>query len=84
MYLAGRYGVGPDIQFLNRMAICFALCLIVMWIITVFRPLPKPVEFKQQSNLNLASSRGALVAGIIIVVITLLLYVVFSPIGVAR
>jgi SSS family solute:Na+ symporter len=84
MYLAGRYRIGPEIQFLNRMAICFGLCLLVMWVITLVRPLPQPVEFKRQSNLNLASSGGALVAGIIIVIITLTLYVIFSPIGVAR
>jgi len=84
MYLAGRYKIGPEIQFLNRMAICFGLCLAVMWIITMVRPLPQPIEFKKQSNLNLASSRGALVAGVIIVIITLIFYVIFSPIGLAK
>ncbi|HSW00700.1 MAG TPA: sodium/solute symporter [Sedimentisphaerales bacterium] len=84
MYLAGRYRIGPEIQFLNRMAICFGLCLAVMWVITMIRPLPKPIEFKKQSNLNLTSSKGALVAGIIIVIITLAFYVIFSPIGIAK
>jgi SSS family solute:Na+ symporter len=84
LYLAGRFRIGPEIQFLNRMAICFALCLIVMWVITFLRPLPRPIEFKLQSNLNLTSSRGALVAGIVIVIITLAFYVIFSPVGVAR
>ncbi len=84
MYLAGRYKIGPDIQFLNRMAICFGLCLVVMWIITMVRPLPQPIEFKKQSNLNLASSRGALVAGIVIVIVTLAFYVIFSPLGLAK
>lgn len=84
MYLAGRYRIGPEIQFLNRMAICFGLCLAVMLIITMLRPLPQPIEFKKQSNLNLASSKGALVAGILIVIITLAFYVIFSPIGIAK
>ncbi|MEN6576105.1 MAG: sodium/solute symporter [Phycisphaerales bacterium] len=84
MYLAGRYRIGPEIQFLNRMAICFGLCLVVMWIITMIRPLPQPIEFKKQSNLNLTSSRGALAAGIVIVIITLAFYVIFSPIGIAK
>lgn len=84
MYLAGRYKIGPDIQFLNRMAICFGLCLVVMWIITAVRPLPQAVEFKKQSNLNLASSRGALAAGLVIVIITLAFYVIFSPLVIAR
>ncbi len=84
MYLLGRYKIGPEIQFLNRMAICFGLCLLVMAIISVVRPLAQPVEFKRQSDLDLSSSNGAKVAGVIVVVITLILYVLFSPIGLAK
>jgi solute:Na+ symporter, SSS family len=71
-------------SFLNRMAICFALCLAVMALITYLRPLPQPIVFKLQTNLDLTSSRGALAAGIVIVIITLAFYVIFSPLGVAR
>jgi SSS family solute:Na+ symporter len=71
-------------NFLNRMAICFALCLVTMAIITILKPLPQPIVFKLQTNLNLTSSKGALVAGIIIVIVTLAFYVIFSPIGVAK
>ncbi len=71
-------------NFLNRMALCFALCLIVMAIITYLKPLPQPMEFKQQSALDLKSSKGAMFAGAIVVVITLALYVIFSPLGVAK
>lgn len=84
MYMLGRYKIGPEIQFLNRMAICFGLCLLVMAIITVVKPLAKPIEFRQRSNLNLRSSNGAKVAGIVVVVLTLILYVLFSPIGLAK
>jgi SSS family solute:Na+ symporter len=84
MYLAGKYKVGPDIQFLNRMAICFGLCLAVMAVITLLKPLPQPIEFKQQTKLDLRSSNGAKIAGIIVVAITLALYFLFSPIGLAR
>jgi len=84
MYLLGRYKIGPDIQFLNRMAICFGLCLVVMTIITLLKPLSQPVEFKQQSTLNLRSSNGAKVAGIVVIVITLVLYFLFSPIGLSK
>jgi len=84
MYLLGRYKIGPEIQFLNRMAICFGLCLLVMAIISLVRPLAQPVEFKRQSELNLSSSNGAKIAGVIVVVITLILYVLFSPIGFAK
>ncbi|NQT26763.1 sodium/solute symporter [candidate division KSB1 bacterium] len=82
------YGIlklaAPQIQFLNRMAICFALCLLVMGLITAIRPLPKPVEFKQQTNLNLETSKGALIVGLIVIALTLILYFIFSPLGLAK
>ncbi len=84
MYLMGRYKIGPDIQFLNRMAICFGLCLLVMAIISVLKPLPKPIVFEQKSKLDLRSSNGAKIAGIVVVIITLALYFLFSPIGLAK
>ena len=84
MYLMGRYKVGPDIQFLNRMAICFGLCIVVMTIITLLKPLAEPVVFKQNSTLDLRSSRGAKIAGIFVVVITVVLYFLFSPLGLAK
>ena len=84
MYLMGRYKIGPDIQFLNRMAICFGLCIVVMTIITLLKPLAEPIEFKQHSTLDLRSSSGAKIAGIFVVVITLVLYFLFSPIGLAK
>lgn len=83
MYLMGRYGLGPDIQFLNRMAICFGLCLLVMYVITMTKPLAQPIEFKTQSALDLTGSKGAKIAGAVVVIITLTLYVLFSPIGLA-
>ncbi len=84
MYLLGRYKIGPEIQFLNRMAICFGLCLLIMAIITAVKPLAEPIEFKQKTKLDLRSSNGAKVAGIVVVIITLILYVLFSPIGLAK
>lgn len=84
MYLMGQYKIGPDIQFLNRMAICFGLCLVVMTIITMLKPLAQAIEFKQQTKLDLRSSKGAMIGGVIVIVITLILYVLFSPIGLSR
>jgi SSS family solute:Na+ symporter len=84
MYLMGRYKIGPDIQFLNRMAICFGLCLLVMAVISVLKPLPEPIVFEQKSKLDLRSSNGAKVAGIVVIVITLTLYFLFSPIGLVK
>jgi len=50
----------------------------------LIRPLPQPVEFKQKASIELESSRTAKIAGIVVVAITLLLYVIFSPLGVAK
>jgi SSS family solute:Na+ symporter len=83
MYLLGRYKIIPEIQFLNRMAICFGLCLVVMYLIARARPLPQPIEFRQQSTLDLRSSKVAMVFGVLIILITIALYVLFSPIGLA-
>jgi SSS family solute:Na+ symporter len=82
------YGVlkvmAPNIQFLNRMAICFGLCLVVMEIITLIKPLAQPIEFKQNTTIELHTSNGAKVAGIAVIIITLLLYFLFSPWGLIK
>jgi SSS family solute:Na+ symporter len=74
----------PQIQFLNRMAICFALVLIVMTLITLIKPLPKPIEFRHNTTIDLQSSKGALFAGLVVVLITLVFYVLFSPLVFAK
>jgi len=74
----------PQLQFLNRMAVCFGLCLAVMSVITYFRPLPQPVVFKQRTSIALESSRTARNAGLVVIGITLLLYFLFSPVGLLR
>jgi SSS family solute:Na+ symporter len=71
-------------NFLNRMAISFVICLLVMLLIRMTRPLAQPIEFKQQTTIELHSSKGAIAAGIIVVIITLILYVIFSPLCLAK
>ena len=73
----------PEIQFLNRMAIVFGLCIGVMLLMTLVAPLREPFRLEPRTDLNLESSRGAFKAGIICVVLTLVLYVIFSPLVVA-
>ena len=75
--------IAPQVQFLNRMAICFVLCLAVMGVITAMMPLKESVKFEQRGTLDLQSSKGALVAGIAVVVLTLILYTIFSPLLIA-
>ncbi len=74
----------PGVQFLNRMAICFGLCIVVMTIITIIKPLAQPIVFKKNTTIDLKSSKGAKIAGIIVIILTLLLYLVFSPLGIAK
>ncbi len=71
-------------NFLNRMAISFVVCLIVMTIITIVKPLPEPVVFKQNTTIDLTGCKNARVAGIAVVVLALLLYVLFSPLVLAK
>lgn len=74
----------PDIQFLNRMAICFGLSILVMTIMTIIKPLDKPVEFKTATSMDLKSSKSALIGGLVVVGLALVLYLVFSPLIVAK
>ena len=82
------YGVlkfaATGVQFLNRMAICFALCLVVMTVITIAKPLAQPIEFKHNVTIDLKSSKGAMIAGLVVIIVTLALYVLFSPIGLLK
>lgn len=74
----------PGIQFLNRMALCFALCLVVMSILRLVKPLPQPFEFRHNTTVSIETSKGAKLAGYAVVAVTLLFYVIFSPWGVAK
>ena len=74
----------PDINFLNRMAICFGLCIAVMLLMTMVSPLKEPAKFEAKTDLDLQGSKGAMFAGIICVVLTIALYIVFSPLVVAK
>lgn len=76
--------VAPEIQFLNRMAICFAVSILVMLALTVMKPMSEPVNFSSATTISLESSRGARTVGIVVVVLTLALYAFFSPLGIAR
>lgn len=70
-------------NFLNWMAISFALCIVVMTIMTVVSPLAEPVQFEAKTDMDLTGSQGALTAGIVCIILTLVLYVIFSPLVLA-
>jgi SSS family solute:Na+ symporter len=74
----------PSLQFLNRMAVCFALCLAIMAVIRILAPLDRPVVFLKKTTINLETSGGAKLAGALVIVIALIFYLLFSPIGLIR
>ena len=73
-----------NIAFLDAMGVCFFSVLAVMWLIATVKPLPHPVEFKTNTRLSLETSSFARMAGIGVVIVTLILYVIFSPWGIAK
>lgn len=81
---AGLKIAAPEIQFLNRMAIVFGICIAVMLAMTVIMPLKEPITFEAKTNLDLKESKGAKLAGILCIVLTLVLYVFFSPLVIAK
>lgn len=66
-----------EINFLNRMAICFAVVLAVMAVLGRFSKLSQPVVFQSSTQINLDSSKGAKWGGIAVVIATAILYIIF-------
>ncbi len=75
------YGVikqaAPGIAFLDRMAICFGIVIVVLGTITALRPLKEPVVLPTNKEIALESSPSAKILGGIVVVCTLALYAIF-------
>jgi SSS family solute:Na+ symporter len=75
------YGIlkigAPSLAFLDRMAVCLFVILGLMAVITWLKPLAQPVVLPTQTRIQLESSPGAKTAGIAVVVVTLILYVIF-------
>ena len=67
----------PSIAFLDRMAICFGVILVVLTIMTVLNPLKKPVTLPKNESMDLTSSKSAKFFGGVVIVLTLVLYVIF-------
>jgi len=67
----------PQIAFLDRMAICFAVVLVVLGIMTRLWPLAKPIDLPVNPSMDMTSSASAKFFGGVVVVLTLVLYGVF-------
>lgn len=66
-----------QIAFLDRMAICFFIVLLVGAILTIVKPMEKPVEMPVNNEIALESSNGAKMVGVAVVIATIALYAVF-------
>jgi SSS family solute:Na+ symporter len=67
----------PQVAFLNHMAFTFLTVVAVMTLLTLARPRTSPVVYEPRGDVDLTPSNGARIAGIGVVVTTVLLYIVF-------
>ncbi len=64
-------------SFLDRMALCFGILVAVLTTLTLVNPMKKPVELPVNEKMDMQTSKGAKACGIVVVVLTLALYVIF-------
>lgn len=69
--------LAPEVAFLNHMAFTFIALVVVMGGITVLKPLAEPVRFNSNSAIDMTSSPLAKILGMIIVIATVALYIIF-------
>jgi SSS family solute:Na+ symporter len=78
LYAFLKWGLPPmgfgEIAFLDRMAITFGVELVILAAVTLAAPLPKPVVLPEQTKIDLEASGSAKIGGLIVVVVTLMLY----------
>ena len=67
----------PQMSFLDRMAICFFVVLIVLTVMRLVQPMAKPVDLPVNEKMDLKTSNDVKVWGGLVVLATLALYVVF-------
>jgi SSS family solute:Na+ symporter len=76
LYGALKY-FAPNIAFLNRMAICFAVILGVLALMTLLKPLPQPVTLPVNTSMDMRTDPRTKVFGIAVILLTLTLYAIF-------
>jgi SSS family solute:Na+ symporter len=67
----------PTISFLDRMAICFLLVMLAAGIATLLHPLKEPVKLPVNEAMSLEPSRFAAFAGVGVIILTGILYLMF-------
>ena len=64
-------------SFLNRMALCFIILLIVLTLVTLIKPLKQPVVLPVNEKMDMTVSQGTKIFGWVVVALTVVLYVIF-------
>lgn len=67
----------PSLAFLDRMAVAFFIVLAILTIMTLVSPKKDADVVENTPNIELTSSRGAAIGGVIVVIATLTLYAIF-------
>jgi SSS family solute:Na+ symporter len=75
------YGVfqmfAPELNFLIQVAVAFQLVLLIMILITFFRPLQEPKVLPVRQDIAVKTSAEAVVVGIVVILAVVAFYVVF-------
>jgi SSS family solute:Na+ symporter len=69
--------VAPGMSFVNQASISFGVVIAAMLLVTWRRPLARPVELQRHGSIELSSSKSAKVFGVLVVLLTLALYLIF-------
>lgn len=66
-----------EIAFLDRMAICFFIVVLVGVLLTIISPLKRPVTMPENTEIEVTTSRSAQIMGGVVIVATIALYAIF-------
>ena len=65
------------IPFLNRMAICLGVILVVLTVMTIAKPLPEPVNMPVNAKMDMSTTKVTKTWGWVVVAVTIALYIIF-------
>ena len=77
LHLLPKFGVIPPFAFLNRIAITFGIIILLMALLTIWKPLPQPKVISTHSDLDMTSSVTVKIFGGVLIAITIALYIIF-------
>ncbi len=75
--VANGYWFSDTMSFLDRMGLCFIIVVLFCTVMTIFYPLRKPVVLPVNEAMDVTPSKGALVCGFGVVILTVILYFIF-------